>query len=73
MGRLYANPAATQDLIEDSAFDVVEWFRDEVGREFSGQKGQAFITGSGVTRPKGILTFPMATTTDATRPFGTIQ
>ncbi|MDO9532632.1 MAG: phage major capsid protein [Deltaproteobacteria bacterium] len=72
-GGLYAMPAATQDLIEDSAFDVGEWFRSEVAKEFSDQEGEAFITGSGVTRPKGLLTYTMVTTGDATRAFGEIQ
>ncbi|MEN6438918.1 MAG: phage major capsid protein [Syntrophobacter sp.] len=72
-GGLYANPAASQDLIEDSAFDIAEWFQGEVAREFSDQEGEAFITGSGVKRPRGITTFPMSTDRDSVRDFGTIQ
>lgn len=72
-GGLYANPAASQDLIEDSAFDIAEWFRGEVTREFSDQEGEAFITGDGINKPRGLLTFPMVTTADATRTFGEIQ
>jgi HK97 family phage major capsid protein len=72
-GGLYANPAATQDLIEDSAFDIEEWYREEVSKEFSSQEGEAFITGNGIKKPRGITTFPMGTATDATRAFGTIQ
>ncbi|MHC1743776.1 MAG: phage major capsid protein [Syntrophobacteraceae bacterium] len=52
-GGLYANPAASQDLIEDSAFDVEMWFREEVGREFSDQEGDAFINGDGIRSRAG--------------------
>ncbi|MFZ5448159.1 MAG: phage major capsid protein [Thermodesulfobacteriota bacterium] len=72
-GGLYANPAASQDLIEDSAFDVAEWFRSEVAKEFSDQEGEGFISGNGIVKPRGLLDFPTAATGDATRPFGTIQ
>ncbi len=72
-GGLYANPAASQDLIEDSAFDVAEWFQGEVSKEFSDQEGEAFITGTGIKKPRGLLDFPMVTTGDATRTFGEIQ
>ncbi len=72
-GGLYANPAASQDMLDDSAFDVAEWFRSEVAREFSDQEGESFITGNGVKKPRGILTFPTSTARDKTRDFGTIQ
>lgn len=52
---LYANPAATQGMLDDSSFNIESWLGEEVGIEFSEQEGIAFITGDGVKKPRGIL------------------
>lgn len=52
---LYANPAATQSLLDDSAVNIEQWLADEVVIEFAEQEGAAFITGNGVEKPRGIL------------------
>jgi HK97 family phage major capsid protein len=72
-GDLYANPAATQAMLDDAAFDVESWLANEIATEFAKAEGSAFINGDGVDKPKGFLTAPVATTSDATRPFGTLQ
>jgi HK97 family phage major capsid protein len=72
-GDLYANPAATQAMLDDAVFDVESWLADEISREFAQKEGAAFISGTGVARPKGFLTYATATTADSTRPFGTLQ
>lgn len=72
-GELYANPAATQVMLDDAVFDVERWLADEIALEFAKQEGAAFITGSGTNRPRGITTYTTAATTDATRAFGTLQ
>ncbi|TPE58511.1 phage major capsid protein [Sandaracinobacter neustonicus] len=73
MGELYANPAATQAMLDDALFDVEGWLAQEVATEFARAEGVAFVSGSGVSQPKGFLTYPVATAGDATRPFGTLQ
>ena len=73
MGELYANPSASQAMLDDAAFDVEEWLAGEIATEFARAEGAAFVTGSGVNRPKGFLTGPSAATGDATRSFGTLQ
>jgi HK97 family phage major capsid protein len=73
MGDLYANPAASQFMLDDAAFDVEAWLSSEIATEFARAEGAAFVGGSGVNRPKGFITFPVSTLTDATRPFGTLQ
>ena len=73
MGDLYANPAATQAMLDDAAFDVESWLADEVAREFARAEGAAFIAGSGVNQPRGFTNYPTAATGDATRPFGTLE
>jgi HK97 family phage major capsid protein len=72
-GDLYANPAATQRMLDDTAFDVEEWLASEIAAEFAKAEGSAFVSGNGTDKPKGFLAAPTAATSDATRPFGTLQ
>lgn len=73
MGELYANPAASQAMLDDAAFDVGAWLAGEVAREFAVAEGAAFVGGDGVNKPKGFLAAPTAATGDAARAFGTLQ
>ncbi|WP_294243196.1 phage major capsid protein [uncultured Sphingomonas sp.] len=73
MGELYANPSASQAMLDDAAFDVEGWLASEIATEFGRAEGQAFVNGSGVNRPKGFLTNPISTAKDGVRPFGTLQ
>ena len=72
-GDLYANPAASQHMLDDAMFDVDEWLAKEVATEFARAEGFAFVKGTGVNQPMGFLTSPNAVTADATRPMGTLQ
>ena len=73
MGELYANPSASQAMLDDAAFELEAWLADEIATEFARAEGAAFINGSGTNQPKGFLQVPTALTTDATRAFGTLQ
>lgn len=53
---LYAMPAATQTLLDDSLVDLETWLAEEVQNVFAEQEGTAFVSGNGTTAPKGILT-----------------
>lgn len=55
---LYANPGITQRLLDDGYLDVAQWLADEVAITFAEAEGAAFISGNGVKRPRGILTYP---------------
>ena len=72
-GELYANPSASQAMLDDAAFDVEEWLAGEIAMEFAKAEGAAFVSGSGVSRPKGFLTSATAATADGVRAFGTLQ
>jgi len=72
-GELYANPAATQQSLDDMAFDVEAFLSEGITDEFATQEGEAFISGNGILKPKGLLAYATALTADATRPFGTLQ
>ncbi|WP_312128010.1 phage major capsid protein [Brevundimonas sp.] len=54
---LYANPAATQALLDDAMVDLDEWLAGEVEDAFAAQETSAFVTGNGVNKPKGFLAY----------------
>ncbi len=54
---LYAMPAASPQLLDDSAVDVEQWIADEVNLVFAQQEGTAFVVGDGVAKPKGFLAY----------------
>lgn len=56
---LYAMPAATQQLLDDSRVDIAAWLGDEVSIEFNEQEATSFISGNGVGQPKGIGSYTM--------------
>jgi HK97 family phage major capsid protein len=73
MGELYANPAASQAMLDDAAFNLEEWLANEIAMEFARAEGAAFVGGTGTNQPRGFLQAPTALTPDATRAFGTLQ
>lgn len=73
-GELYANPAATQQLLDDSEVDIEAWLAAEVELEFQQQEGLAFVSGAGATgSPKGFLTYVTGAANAAAHPFGDIK
>jgi HK97 family phage major capsid protein len=54
---LYAMPAATATLLEDSAVNIDQWLAQEVEQVFAAQEGTAFVTGDGSNKPKGFLNY----------------
>lgn len=67
---LYAEPFATQKLLDDSAIDIGAWLGDEVSITMGEQEGAAFVTGTGVKKPRGILGYN--TVADASYAWGKI-
>ncbi|CCA94274.1 phage major capsid protein [Novosphingobium sp. PP1Y] len=72
-GELYANPAASQTMLDDAVFDLQSWLADEIATEFARAEGAAFVGGDGVNQPMGFLSAPTSTAADAARTFGTLQ
>lgn len=54
---LYANPAATQTLLDDARISIEQWLADEVSLTFAEMEGAAFVGGSGVNQPRGLLSY----------------
>ena len=72
-GELYANPAASQAMLDDAAFDIQSWLADEIAMEFARAEGAAFVGGTGNDQPQGFLSAPASAADDATRAFGALQ
>ena len=72
-GELYANPAASQAMLDDAQFNLETWLGGEIAMEFARAEGAAFVNGSGTNQPKGFLGAPTAATADGVRAFGTLQ
>jgi HK97 family phage major capsid protein len=70
---VYAMPAITQQLLDDNAFDLENWLITELGDAFGDAEADAFINGNGVTQPRGLFTYDVVTTADATRAHDAFQ
>lgn len=71
-GEIYANPAITQQLLDDADFPIEQWLSDQVADEFARQEGLAFINGDGVNKPTGLLTYAAGGINAASHPGGAI-
>lgn len=67
---LYAMPAATASLLEDSVVDLDQWISGEVEVAFAEQEGAAFVNGDGTNKPRGFLDYP--TIADASWSWGNL-
>ena len=58
---LYAQPKATQTLLDDSRIDIENWLANKIADKISRMENTAFISGDGIGKPRGILTYPAGT------------
>ena len=64
---LRAKPKATQVMLEDARFDIEAWLSKKVSDKFSRTAATAFVSGNGIKKPRGFLTYSSGTS------FGTIE
>lgn len=71
----FANPRATQKLLDDGGFDVEGWLADKIADKLARDENLAFVNGIGVDQPRGFLDYAAAATTDADadRDWGVLQ
>ncbi|MGX9855219.1 phage major capsid protein [Limimaricola variabilis] len=55
---LSALPKASQRLLDDSAFDIEGWLAGRIADSFARSEAAAFISGDGVDKPAGLLSYP---------------
>lgn len=72
VGEIYANPAATQQLLDDAEISLESWLAGEVETEFAYQEGAAFLSGDGTNKPRGLLNYITGGTAAAVHPWGAI-
>lgn len=53
----YANPRATQKMLDDAGFDIEAWLNGKVSRKLGRQENTAFVVGDGSKKPKGFLSY----------------
>lgn len=58
---IYAKPKATQKMLEDASVNIEAWLAGKIADKFSRMEATAFVTGNGVKKPRGILTYPAGT------------
>ncbi len=52
-----AEPRATQKLLEDASRNMEQWLSEHVARKFARSEGAAFVSGTGIDRPRGFLNY----------------
>lgn len=52
---MYANPAVTKQILDDASVNIEAMLAGELAITFGEYEDDAFINGSGVTRPRGII------------------
>ena len=63
---MYAQPQATQKLLEDAAVDVEGWLSAKIADRFARVEASAFVSGTGIGQPRGFLTYPNGVTLPGT-------
>lgn len=70
---MYANPKASQRILDDSAIDIEAWLNGKVSNKFARVEGAAFCVGTGVGQPQGIASYTTAATADSSRAWGQLE
>ena len=52
---LYAQPKASQRLLDDSAVNIATWVKERLSNSFAKAENKAFLLGDGDAKPAGIL------------------
>lgn len=62
----YAEPKTTQKNLDDSSLDVEGWLARKVADKLSRRENTAFVSGTGVLKPRGFLTYTAGTPSAST-------
>lgn len=70
---LYAQPRATQKLLDDAVINVEEWLINKVADKFARRENNAFVVGDGVAQPRGFASYTTQAVSDGTRSWGVLE
>lgn len=70
---IYTHQVITQKLLDDSSQNLGQYIELKISEKFARAEGSAMMTGDGILKPRGLLTYPTSTAKDADRPWWTIQ
>ena len=54
----FAQPKATQKMLDDAGFDIESWLSGKTTRKLSRDENTAFVNGDGSQKPRGFLQLP---------------
>jgi HK97 family phage major capsid protein len=57
---IYSQPKATQKLLDDASINIEAWLTGKIAERFALTEATAFISGNGIARPRGILSYTPA-------------
>lgn len=69
----YAMPSATQKVLDDAVLDIEGWLSMKVADKLARIENTAFVSGDGVAKPRGILSYTMSSSADSSRAWGAFQ
>lgn len=61
----YAEPLATQKMLDDAGFNIESWLSGKIQRKMGRDENTAFVVGDGSQKPKGFLSYAAWTTAGA--------
>lgn len=70
---MWAQPKATQKMLDDANVNVETWLVDKGGSKFGRLESTAFVSGNASGKPRGFLDRTFVSTDDATRAWGQLQ
>lgn len=65
--------SATQKVLEDARLDLESWLAMKSADRIARGENAAFVSGNGISKPRGFTDYPTAATADSSRAWGTLE
>jgi HK97 family phage major capsid protein len=69
----FANPDATQQMLDDAAIDIEGWLSQKITDKLARVENAAFVNGDGIAKPRGFANYATVAQDDAARPWGALE
>lgn len=70
---LTAMPKVSQRMLDEAGFDLEGWLNGRIADRFARGRATAFIAGTGVSQPKGFLSYTVSSSADSSRAAEALQ